>query len=228
MGLPDGGVKDAGVGLIETEIDGAGFVADEENLAPGRAAVVALEHAALRVGTERVSQRRDPHDVRVVRVDANLADVASFAQTDVAPASPGVGTAIDAVAVGDINADGGLAGAGVDDVRVRRRYGQGSDRGGGEEAIGHGPPVCSGIGRFPDAAGDGAEIERAGVMPGAGYGNDPATPERSDAAPSEQPLEIELLSLGHGRIPFTSRWRPLTGAVARRAHSSVRASSGAT
>ena len=57
----------------------------------------------------------------------------------------------------------------------RRRHGQGPDRGGGEEAIGHGPPVCSRIGRFPDASGDGAEIEGVGIMPCAGYGNDPAT-----------------------------------------------------
>ena len=130
-------------------------------------------------------------------MDANLADVARFAQPDVAPASAGVGTAIDAVAVGDVDANGGLASAGVDDVRVRRRHGQGPDRGGGEEAIGHGPPVCSRIGRFPDAAGDGAEIEGVGIMPCAGYGNDPATPERSDAAPPEQPLEIVLLQLRH-------------------------------
>src|SRR5829696_3778117 len=87
MGLPDGGVKDSGVGLVETEIDRAGFIADVENLAPGCAAVLALEHAALRVRTEGVTQRRDPHDIRVVRVDANLADVARFGQSDVAPAS---------------------------------------------------------------------------------------------------------------------------------------------
>ena len=49
------------------------------------------------------------------------------------------------------------------------------------------------------AVGDGAKIEGAGIMTGAGYGNDAATPERSDAAPSEQSLEIELLSLGHTR-----------------------------
>src|SRR5215211_2341420 len=177
MGLPDGGVKDSGVGLVETEIDRAGFIADVENLAPGCAAVLALEHAALRVRTEGVTQRRDPHDIRVVRVDANLADVARFGQSDVAPASAGVCTAIDAVAVGDVDADGGLASAGVDDVRVGRRYGQGPDRGGGEKAIGDGPPVCSRIGRFPDAAGDGAKIVGVGIIPCASYGNDPTTPE---------------------------------------------------
>src|SRR5688500_504355 len=81
MGLPDGGVKDAWVGLVESEIDRAGFVADEEDFAPRRTAVVALEHAAFRVGTEGVAQRRDPHDVRVAWMDANLADVAGFAQS---------------------------------------------------------------------------------------------------------------------------------------------------
>src|SRR5215218_2660188 len=143
MGFPHRSVKNARVGLVETEINRAGFIADVENLAPGCAAVLALEHAALGVWAEGVTQRRDPHDVRVVRVDANLADVARFAQSNVAPTPAGVGTAID-------------------DVRVRRCYGQGPDRGGGEEAIGDGLPVCSRIGRFPDAARDGAEIEGVG------------------------------------------------------------------
>jgi hypothetical protein len=227
MCLPDGRVEDAWVGLVETEIDRSGCIADEKDVAPGRAAVVALEHAALRIGTEGVSQRRDPHDIRVVRVDANLADVARFTKADVPPASSGVGTSIDAVTVRDVDADGGLASAGIDNVRVGRRYGQGSDRGGGEEPIGHGPPVCSGIGRFPDAAGDSAEIERAGIMPCAGYGNDAATAERSDAAPPEQPLEIELLNLGHGRIPSTSGWRYRNPRVTHCPQFEVRVSRGA-
>src|SRR5829696_547666 len=228
MGFPDSSVKNSRVGLVETEINRAGFIADVENLAPGCATVLALEHAALGVGSEGVTQRRDPHDIRVVRVDANLADVARFAQPNVAPASAGVGTAIDAVAVGDIDADRGFASAGIDDVRVRSRHGQGTDRGGGEEAIGDWLPVCSRIGRFPDATGYSTEIEGIGIMPCASYRNDPATPERSDAAPPEKSLEIELLSLGHSRIPSTSRLRPLTSDVARRVHSSVRASSGAS
>src|SRR5215212_8282234 len=122
MGLPDGGVKDAWVGLVETEIDRAGFIANEENLAPGCAAVIALEHASLRVRPESVTERGDPHDVRVERVNANLGDVTRFAQPEVAPAAAGVGTAIGAVTMGHINTDGRLAGPGVDDVRVRRRH----------------------------------------------------------------------------------------------------------
>src|SRR5688572_13511061 len=116
--LPDGGVEDARVRLVEAEVDRAGLVADEEGLAPGRAAVVALEDAALRVGPERVPERRDPDDVRVVGVDADPADVARLAQPDVGPGAAGVGGAVDAVAVGDVDADRRLAHAGVDDVGV--------------------------------------------------------------------------------------------------------------
>src|SRR5215211_1073048 len=65
IGFPDGGVEDARIGGVEAQVNRTGFVADEQHVPPIGAAVVALEHASFRIGTECVTQSRHPHDVRV-------------------------------------------------------------------------------------------------------------------------------------------------------------------
>jgi hypothetical protein len=55
-------------------------------------------------------------------------------------------------------------------------------------------------------------------MPRAGYGNDPATPERPDAAPPEQPFEIVLLQLRHEGVPSILLSRLFRADVTRRAN----------
>ena len=87
-------------------------------------------------------------------------------KSDMLPTAPGIGRFVDAVADGDINADGGFAAAGVDDVGVGRRHFQRADGRGREIAIADVFPVLAGIGGLPDAAADAAEIE--GVLDRAG------------------------------------------------------------
>ncbi len=53
------------------------------------------------------------------RVDADPPDVFGRAQSGMRPGAPGVGRSVDAVAIGDVEPDLGLAGAGVDHVAVR-------------------------------------------------------------------------------------------------------------
>src|SRR5215213_5511009 len=204
MGLPDGGVEDARIGAVDAQVNRTCFVADKEHVSPVGAAIVAFENATFRIGTEGVTQSRHPHDVRVVWVDADLADVACVAQPGVDPAPPGVGTAVDAVAMGDVDADGRLAGTGVDDVRVGRRNRQRADRGCGEEAIGHGLPVGAAISCLPDAAGHRAEVVGVRLAAAAGHGDHTAATKGSNAAPPEQPLDIELPCISHGGIPSVS------------------------
>ena len=204
VGLPGGRIEEAGIGLVDGEVDGAGFVADGEDVPPGGAAVVALEDAALRVRPEGVAEGGHPDDVRVVGVDADLADLAGLAQAGVAPGAAGVGAAVDAVAVGDVGADGRLAGAGVDHVGVGRGDGQRSHRGGGEEAVGDGAPVRAAVGRLPDAAGHRAEVVGRRVVGDAGDGDHAATAERADAPPLEQTVELELPRIRHQSLPSLS------------------------
>src|SRR5215213_2205405 len=213
MGLPDGGVEDARIGAVDAQVNRTGFVADKQYVSPVGAAIVAFEHATFRIGAEGVTQCRHPHDVRVVRVDADLADVARITQPAVGPAPPGVGTAVDAVAMGDVDTDGRFAGTSVDDVRVGRRNRQRADRGCGEEAIGHGLPVGAAIGCLPDAAGHRAEVVGMRLLGAAGHGDHPTATKRTNASPPEQSFNVELPCISHLEIPSPLRLRLLPAAV---------------
>ena len=96
-------------------------------------------------------------------------------EAHVPPRHAGVGRLVDAVAVGDVDADRRLAGAGVDDVPVGGRHGQRPDRSGREEAIGDVLPELAGVVALPHAAGDGAEVEDRLVLRVGGNGDHPST-----------------------------------------------------
>ncbi len=189
--LPDGRVEDARIRLVDAEIHRAGLLADEEHLLPGCSAVLALEDAALHVLTEGVTERGDPDHIRVRGVDADLADVAGVPEANVGPGTTGVGAPVDPVAVGDVDADRGLARAGVEHVRVGRGDGERADGRRGEEAVGDAPPVDAGVGRLPDTPGHPAEVEGVRVVVAPGDRDHPAAPERTDAAPLEQSIEVQ-------------------------------------
>src|SRR5262249_5223001 len=154
-----GRVEHIGVARVHRQVHRAGPAALVEHLAPGLTAIFGLEDAALLVRPPGVAERRDPRDVRPGGMDQDVADVARVAQADVAPGAAAVAGAVDAVAVRDVAADGGLAGAGVEDARLRGRDGDRADGGGAEGAVRDVLPVAAAAGRLPDAAGAGAEVE---------------------------------------------------------------------
>ena len=91
-----------------------------EDQLPGLAAVGGAIDAALRVGGEGIAQGGDVDDVGIRGMDADGGDLADVAQADEGPGLAGVGGLVDAAADGDVAADFGGAGAGVDHVRDRR------------------------------------------------------------------------------------------------------------
>ena len=115
---PAAGVQDARVERVHGQVHGAGVGAAVQHLLPGLSAVARAVHAALGVGAEGVAQGSHVDQVRVLRVHADAADVPRLLQAQVLPGAPGVGGAVHPVAVGHVDADGGLARAGVDHVRV--------------------------------------------------------------------------------------------------------------
>src|SRR5581483_11586921 len=121
--LPHRGVEHARVRRIHRQVDGARPVAHVEHLAPAAAAVRGAEDAALRVRTERVAERRHVDDVRVLRVDADLADELGLLEPDAVPGLARVRRLVDAVAGRHVAADARRAHADVDHVGVRRRDG---------------------------------------------------------------------------------------------------------
>src|SRR5258708_23163255 len=92
---------------------------EEQHTLPALAAVAGAEERALVIGAERVAERGDERDIRVSRVDDDGADVRGVAQTQVLPGPAGIEGLVYAVAIGDVAARAGLAGADIDDVVIR-------------------------------------------------------------------------------------------------------------
>src|SRR5262249_6743101 len=132
--LPEGSEKNPGIVGIHRQIDRAGIGAAIEDLLPAPAAVARTEDAALLVGAENVAQRRHIDEVGVRRMDADAADMLGRAQPDIRPGAAGIARLVEAVAIGDVEPDLGLAGARVDDIAIGARDGDGADGRAAEKA----------------------------------------------------------------------------------------------
>src|SRR6185503_2513257 len=149
------------------------------------AAILGAIDAALAVRPEDVAQHGGIDQVGIGRMNANTPDKLAVPESDVAPGAAGVGRFVHAVAVGDVEADRGLAGAGVDHVGIGRRHCDRADRRAAHETVRHAAPEHAAVDRLPDAAGAGAEIERHPVHGIARYRDHAAAARRTDAAPSQ-------------------------------------------
>src|SRR5690606_20751333 len=174
---------DARVAGFHREIRDACPITLIEHLLPGNAAIERAVHSAPLVAAPGVPQRADEHDVRVRWVDLDVTDVAGIGQPHVAPGSAAVGRLVDTIAVRHVAADVGLAGAHVDDLRVR----------GGD---------CDGAAarRLPDAAGTRAEVEGLPFRRVTRDGRYASTPMGTDAAPLQRPEQPRI----HGIPPHRS------------------------
>ena len=94
------------------------------------------EEATLLVWAVGMAERGDIDDVGIGRMDAHLADIARIFEAEMRPGLARVGGLVDAVAMRDIAANGGLAHANIDHVGVGGRDGDAADRGALEIAIG--------------------------------------------------------------------------------------------
>ena len=97
-----------------------------------------------------MAQSGDEYDVGISRIHRDLADLPGFFQADVLPGLAAIARFVHAIAAGQIGTDVGFAGSGIDDVRVRGRYREGSDRADGL-AVEDGSPNSSRIVGLPDA-----------------------------------------------------------------------------
>ena len=104
--LPECGVNDARIVLVDADVDSAGFVADMQDIFPACAAVRRTIDAAFSVAAKGMAQGGDINQIGIVRMRANLGDLAGVFEADVLPAAPGVSRFVDPVADGNINADG--------------------------------------------------------------------------------------------------------------------------
>ena len=154
----------------------------EEDLLPGLAAIGGLEDAAVVIGPEQVAQGGDVNDVGISRMNAHRADVIGILQPHVLPGFAGIRGLVDAVAIGSIAADVGLAHADIDRVGVRFRNADRAHRSGFELAIGNRNPVGPSIVGSPYTAACPAEIVHARLRGHARDSHGAAASKRADIA----------------------------------------------
>src|SRR5262249_43491736 len=126
---------------------------------PALAAIPGAIDAAFLVGPEDVAQYRGIDQVGVLRMDADAADELAGTEADILPAAASVARFVEAVAIRAVEADRGLAGAGIDHVGIRRRDGNRADGGAAHVAVRHAAPEDASILGLPDAARAGTKIE---------------------------------------------------------------------
>ena len=124
-------------------------------------------------------------EIGVVRMNADAADEPRLTEAEMAPGAAGIGRFVNAVAIGYVQPDLGLPGAGINHVGVRAGHGERTDRGGAEKAVADASPINPAINRLPNASGAGSEVEHAAVFGVTGNGYDAAAPRRPDTAPLE-------------------------------------------
>ena len=128
----------------------------------------------------------------------DLADVAGIAEADMPPGGAGVKRFVDAIAVGDVAADGALAGAGVYHIGIGSRDGERANGGGVEEAVRDVAPVEAAIGGLPDAASASAHVKGHFVLGVAGDGDHASAAMGTDAAPLQLVQQLPADSVGGG------------------------------
>ena len=112
----------------------------------------------------------------------DLADVVGCVEAEMGPCAARIGGLVDSIAEAGGVAQGGFAGADVEDIG--RRWGdcQSADRGDGL-VVKYREPRSAGVPGFPNAAVDVPEIEFVGPVGHAAHGGDAAAAERAEHAP---------------------------------------------
>ena len=143
--------------------------------------------------------RGDIDQIGVGGMNADLRNVIGVAQPHILPCLAPIGRFVDAVAIGDITANCRFAGAGIDHIRIRFGDGDGAHCGAGQVTVGDIFPVDAAIGRLPNPAADGTEIEGHALGGVTGHGNHAATTWGTDAAPGQRLQKVLVdLCCGHG------------------------------
>src|SRR5437588_6869669 len=131
----------------------------------------------------------DEKPIRISRIDRELRNLLSIAQSQMGPGFSGVSRFVDAVADGQIGSMQTFAAADVNHVWIRSRHGDGANRTGWliiEDWL-PGPPV---IGRLEDAAIDLGHVKCVRLRRDAGDRVRSAAAERPDIAPSHGGIKV--------------------------------------
>src|SRR5579863_830708 len=168
-----------------------------QNLRPSAAAVGRFVNATLAVRSECVPESADVHDVGILRVYNDAADLTGVAQSDVGPGLTSIFRFINSI-------PGGQAGANVRFSRARVNYfGVGwsdcqradrSDRLPVEDWLPHNP----GISGLPHSAAHRAKIKGGAISGNSGHRGDSASAKWPDQTPLEPAVKFRRNGLRRG------------------------------
>src|SRR5215213_1694671 len=127
-GFPQRCVDDFRVLGIDRDVDRAAIGISIEDLAPGRAAVARLVHAAIWALTAVAPESADQDFVAIVRVNADAREVLHRLEADIFPRLARVGRFVDAVSGHDVAAKLGLASCEIHYIRVGFAHCDAADR----------------------------------------------------------------------------------------------------
>ena len=151
--MPHPGVEYARVGGVHRQVRRARVRVHLEDELPGLAAVFGAIHAALRVRCPDLALDGDVGEIGVGRMHLDLGDLAGLRQPHERERLARVRRLPEPLALRRRHAaDRRLAGADVDDVRIRGRDRYRADRADGNLLIGDVLPGLAGIAGFPNAA----------------------------------------------------------------------------
>src|SRR5262249_25334843 len=120
-------IEHARVGWIDRDVSEARVLVDGLDLVPALSAVGRLVDAAVSARSEEMPRRRDVDDVRTPRIDHDARNRLRRSEAEVGEGLAAVFALVDPVAEARGLAAVRLAGADVDDVRIRRMDGDVAD-----------------------------------------------------------------------------------------------------
>src|ERR1700690_3255687 len=198
MSVPGAGKYNLRRRSTNRQIGNADLRSQVENPRPMRASVDGLIHPTLRAGTIRMPESAHIHDVRILLIDGNPADVARVLESDVMPGRAAVRRFINAVAEREAGTNVALAGSRINRLRIGGSHGERAD-GSHRLAIENRRPHRSRIGRLPDSAIDRAEVKGGRIARHARDSHRASTAEGANQAPFEPVHQLRWNTLGDCR-----------------------------
>src|SRR5207253_2403395 len=127
-GLPQSGKNRFRISRFERQIDCSCVIVVKENFLPALSAVLRTEDASLLVRPVGMTKRSDENSVRVPRVHEDPPDLPRIIQPDMRPVLAAVRGLVHSIPARNRGAHVGFSRAGVNEVRIRRRNGDRSNR----------------------------------------------------------------------------------------------------
>ena len=194
-----GGVERVGVARVHHDLVDARVLAASQDLLPGLAGIDRLEKAAVPSGRPQRPLGRDVDDVRVPRIDDDVADVLGPLEPHVLPGLAAVTASVDAVAIPDVASAHVLTRPHPHDVGGVRIDRDAADRVGAlvvEDRL----PRGARVGRLPDAATSDCDVTHAVILRvDRDVGDAPGHQRGADAAQLES-LEGVFVQLAFGLL----------------------------